>query len=118
VENLRNASPATVSRAGIIYVSASDLTWQPICDCWFQKRTDYGGNRGAEVDILKPLFDKWIGEAPPNAAAAVDLFDWCTRNIIKVMEANDSIIITYTLNLLAAQLVPLVEANEIASEDA
>ncbi len=35
-ENLNNASPATVSRAGIIYVSDSELGWQPIVASWLQ----------------------------------------------------------------------------------
>jgi len=39
-ENLNNASPATVSRAGIIYVSTTDLGWVPIVDAWLQNRTN------------------------------------------------------------------------------
>merc|ERR1719420_1101202 len=40
VENLRNASPATVSRAGIIFVSASDLGWEPLVATWLLRRVD------------------------------------------------------------------------------
>mmetsp|Transcript_44095 Transcript_44095/g.42771 ORF Transcript_44095/g.42771 Transcript_44095/m.42771 type:complete len:447 (+) Transcript_44095:430-1770(+) len=32
VENLNNASPATVSRCGQVYVSESDLNWEPLVD--------------------------------------------------------------------------------------
>ena len=35
-ENLNNASPATVSRAGIIYVSDTELGWQPVVSSWLQ----------------------------------------------------------------------------------
>jgi dynein heavy chain len=37
-ENLANASPATVSRAGIVYVSDSELGWQPVVASWLQVR--------------------------------------------------------------------------------
>jgi dynein heavy chain len=118
VENLRNASPATVSRAGIIFISGSVLGWEPLVQSWLLQRVDHGPNRSAEVDILKPLFNKWIKATPPNAGAAVDLFDWNMRNIKGVMPANDSIIIVQVLNLLAALLKSSVEENYIPPEDA
>jgi len=34
VENLNNASPATVSRCGIIFISATDLGYEPILKSW------------------------------------------------------------------------------------
>lgn len=53
-ENLNNASPATVSRAGIIYVSRSELGWAPIVASWLQKRT------AAEASALRPLFEIFV----------------------------------------------------------
>ena len=38
VENLNNASPATVSRCGIVYVSASDLGYEPVLKGWITSR--------------------------------------------------------------------------------
>lgn len=38
VENLNNASPATVSRCGIVYVSESDLNWEALIDAWLKDR--------------------------------------------------------------------------------
>merc|ERR1712118_29339 len=118
VENLRNASPATVSRAGIIFVSPTDLGWEPIVSTWLLKRQDLGSNRQAEADALQPVFDKWLKQAPPNAGAAQDLFDWCMRNIKKIMDANDSIVICNTLNLLSAIIKPCVDSNEIPEPSA
>jgi dynein heavy chain len=41
VENLDNASPATVSRCGIIYVSPPDLSWEPLFDTWSKDRVEF-----------------------------------------------------------------------------
>merc|ERR1711881_327605 len=48
VENLNNASPATVSRAGIVYVSQTDLGPEPVWKQWLAKRVDHSANRDVE----------------------------------------------------------------------
>lgn len=53
-ENLANASPATISRAGIIYVSDTELGWGPVVASWCQARP------AAVTSILKPCFDKYV----------------------------------------------------------
>ena len=98
VQDLRNASPATVSRAGIIYVSASDFPWEPLVQSWLLRREDLG-HRGAEVEAIRPLFDKWVKAPPPNAGAAQDFFDWNLRNIRKVMYTIIYVCISLSLSL-------------------
>ena len=56
VEDLRNASPATVSRAGIIYVSLADLGWLPMVQSWIA-----GTKRSAEhVEALTKYFNTYV----------------------------------------------------------
>eukprot|EP00931_Biecheleriopsis_adriatica_P081368 TRINITY_DN5469_c0_g1_i1.p1 TRINITY_DN5469_c0_g1~~TRINITY_DN5469_c0_g1_i1.p1 ORF type:complete len:4656 (-),score=1282.68 TRINITY_DN5469_c0_g1_i1:88-14055(-) len=118
VESLINASPATVSRAGIIYVSIPDLGWEPIVESWLQQRLDMGSNRQLEVDVFRPVIDAWLKTAPPDGGAAVDFFDWNNRNLKTVMPVNDSIRISNVLNLLSACLRMHVVSNEVLPEAA
>ncbi|XP_063042411.1 dynein axonemal heavy chain 2 [Engraulis encrasicolus] len=51
VEDLAVASPATVSRCGMVYNDYSDLGWKPYVRSWLDKR------HKAEVEVLQRLFD-------------------------------------------------------------
>jgi dynein heavy chain len=97
VEDLRNASPATVSRAGIIYVSLADLGWQPMVQSWV-----HGSKRPAgEAEVLEKLFDDVV----PG------VLEYITLECSPCMTATPVSLLTSTVVLLSALLGP-EEAKE------
>ncbi|XP_016786963.1 dynein axonemal heavy chain 2 isoform X2 [Pan troglodytes] len=56
VENLAMASPATVSRCGMVYTDYADLGWKPYVQSWLEKRPK------AEVEPLQRMFEKLINK--------------------------------------------------------
>ncbi|MGH0146062.1 UNVERIFIED_CONTAM: hypothetical protein FKN15_007605 [Acipenser sinensis] len=55
ISHLRAATPATVSRAGILYVNPQDLGWSPCVASWIDTR-----NAQSERANLTILFDKYV----------------------------------------------------------
>jgi len=66
VENLREASPATVSRNGIIFVNDTDIGWRPFVASWIQNR-----EIESEKQQLTRLFEIYVPKT----------MDWMRKNV-------------------------------------
>ncbi|BFF92572.1 dynein beta chain ciliary [Drosophila madeirensis] len=97
IASLRTATPATVSRAGILYINPQDLGWTPFIQSWLGTRTNT-----SEVATLNVLFDKYV---PP----LLDIF----RNRLKsITPISDIARLQMTCFLLDSMLTPQNVPND------
>jgi dynein heavy chain len=99
-DNLLNASPATVSRAGIIFVSDTVLDWFPPVQTWLASRSQ------AEQDVLTPLFQT-------NGGAVVD---FVVKKLKPVMFVPKVAMFASACALLEALLLPFVSKKEVDTD--
>jgi dynein heavy chain len=55
ISHLRNASPATVSRAGVIFLNETDIGWRPYVTTWVETMGDQ-----KVATTLEQLFDQYV----------------------------------------------------------
>jgi dynein heavy chain len=95
VHSLDNASPATVSRCGMIYIGVTALTWDVVLLSWLKSRPPN------EVSILEPLFQSTFPQL--NLLMLLDL-----HPKMVVSEVNNLVNCT----ILLSGLIPKAEPNK------
>lgn len=90
VEELEQASPATVSRCGMVYLHSDTLDWKVLISYWL-KRLPQGYAMNELSELTMKIFDYFIGPCIQffkNVQTVVEFNPlWAVRNTISLMEA-------------------------------
>jgi dynein heavy chain len=100
INSLKNATPATVSRAGILFINESDIGWRPFMETWVQQRTNQ-----TEKNYLPGLFDKYV-----------DTLVEMTRKGYKEVTSIRLINKVATIIYLLEGLLPTIPEDKISQE--
>nr|XP_055244749.1 dynein axonemal heavy chain 17 isoform X1 [Gorilla gorilla gorilla] len=102
ISHLRTATPATVSRAGILYINPADLGWNPVVSSWIERRKVQ-----SEKANLTILFDKYL-------PTCLDKLRFGFKKITPVLEITVIQTILYLLEcLLTEKTVPPDSPREL-----
>ena len=93
ISHMRNASPATASRGGVLYLNESDVGWRPFVQTWVDQ---FGGDHKTKL-IVEQLFDQYVPAT----------LDWIRRNKMQhVTPLMDFAMVETLTDLLTGLLTP------------
>ena len=94
--NIDNASPATVSRNGMVYMSSSGLNWKPLVEGWILRE-----RHASEKEPLMKLFE----------CSFPAVYAFFSISLTTKMDVLECMLVTQMCNLLSG-LLPSKEARE------
>ncbi|XP_056617792.1 dynein axonemal heavy chain 5 isoform X2 [Triplophysa dalaica] len=98
--NIDNASPATVSRNGMVFMSSSVLNWSPILEGWLKNRSPQEGL------VLRDLF----------SSSFPQLFRFSVQSLQYKMEMLEAFFIMQCINMLQGLIQPKEQGGELSRE--
>ncbi|XP_022609362.1 dynein heavy chain 5, axonemal [Seriola dumerili] len=98
--NIDNASPATVSRNGMVFMSSSVLNWSPILEGWLKKRSPQ------EAEVLRELFSSSFSE----------LYRFSVQSLEFKMDMLEAFVIMQCINMLQGLIPPKEQCGDLSRE--
>ncbi|XP_062925653.1 dynein axonemal heavy chain 5 [Mobula hypostoma] len=98
--NIDNASPATVSRNGMIFMSSSVLNFTPVLEGWLKKWSLQA------AEILRKLF----------AESFAELYRFSIQSLEYKMEMLEAFVIMQCINMLDGLIPPKEQGGEVTRE--
>eukprot|EP01012_Entosiphon_sulcatum_P032727 TRINITY_DN4157_c0_g1_i1.p1 TRINITY_DN4157_c0_g1~~TRINITY_DN4157_c0_g1_i1.p1 ORF type:complete len:4195 (-),score=848.52 TRINITY_DN4157_c0_g1_i1:38-11479(-) len=108
VQDLQNASPATVSRCGMIYMEPDALGWRPLFTSWLNTLPENVKSAEKPIALLRVLFE-WLIDP------ALEFVKKQCKRVMNLM--NDVTLVAAMLKLLRTFLVSFEEGQPIAELD-
>ncbi|XP_071468921.1 dynein axonemal heavy chain 5 [Marmota flaviventris] len=98
--NIDNASPATVSRNGMVFMSSSILDWSPILEGFLKQRPPQ------EAQVLRQLYTESFPE----------LYRFSIQNLEYKMELLEAFVIRQSVDMLQGLIPPKEQGGELGPE--